>query len=164
MNINSLRVSWRIRLSTESGLLMDRDLILSIRVHGRDCGHGPAEDEDWGGSYVDVHTQLWECEVEDCPGGAAAFTECESCGGYGHTIAPVVDLNDSSKTRVSCSNPDCVGGLVGHHGFRLIYLCAYWGEWGADKHEYCTGGEESPEKHKDCGWHVTVPIRLGSET
>ena len=50
---------------------------MNLRDHDQPCQHTDTTDE-YGysdGAVIDVHTQLWTCEYEDCPGGVAVTIE-----------------------------------------------------------------------------------------
>ena len=150
----------------DAQLLMDRDPILSIRVMELPCEH---YDESTGIGDAWNMGFGWRCDIKRCPGGAAAFTECETCGGGGKISHGPGEVPNHGCNEF-CPCPDCVGGLVGHHGWLLIQWCETHGAppsstpvvdcfYAAD-YAFQSGLVELPG---DCEF-VTVPIRLGSET
>ncbi len=162
--------------------MMDRELLLTVRVHGLPCEH--VESEKW--RHVHHYKVGHGTPDGRCPGGAAAFTLCEACGGQGCTCPADTWLltshaMDNDYNFEPCRDavcPHCVDGLVGHHGFRLTQWCdthdanwsihegVCWVRWGIDNHYMNTpeNYDETTPLVDDCvfGWRVTVPVRLGS--
>jgi len=88
-----------------------------LKLPGKLCEHG--EMKTHSKMHMPMSSQwAWE---ESCPGGEAAFTLCETCGGSGvEYCGSCYEEGPDGVGHGDC--PDCVEGLVGHHGWELIRL------------------------------------------
>ncbi len=77
---------------------------MNLRDHDKPCKHTDATNEYRypDGAVIDVHTQLWTCDHEDCPGGAVVIPDLEAAVAYHNTMRD--SLTDSEDNRNHAEN------------------------------------------------------------
>ncbi len=91
---------------------VQRDLLLSTRVHRMACEHVSAY---WAGGPETAYGTQWACD--ECPGGVPVAELCDTCDGGEAVFCEDPECCDYD----SC--PDCVGGIRLLRG-ELIEWCS----------------------------------------